>query len=210
MTPSAALARFYPIVPNADWVKRIVPLGVGTIQIRIKDRHSEDISDELDRALKVCRSSHCQLIVNDHWRAAIEVGADYIHLGQEDLASADLAAIRHAKIRIGISTHDEDELNRALDADADYIALGPVYETKLKAMRWAPQGLARVTQWKTRIGHRPLVAIGGITPERATGVLDAGADCVAVITDFMTHPDPDARIAQWLRWSDEYHRENQH
>jgi thiamine-phosphate pyrophosphorylase len=204
MKPNAALARFYPIVPDADWVERIVPLGVGMLQIRMKGREPNEVKSHLRRALTACKKLNCQLIVNDHWREAIEVGADYIHLGQEDLESADLPTIRHANIRIGISTHDDDELIKALAADADYIALGPIYETKLKAMRWEPQGLARVSEWKTRIGSKPLVAIGGITPERATGVLEAGADSLAVITDFMSHPDPDARIVEWLRWANEY------
>lgn len=202
MTNRAPLARFYPIVPDADWVERIVPLGVGMVQIRMKERRTEEVKEHIRRSLSACQNSNCQLVVNDHWSEAIELGADYIHLGQEDLAKADLAAIRQANMRVGISTHDEVELNNALAVDADYIALGPIYETKLKAMRWAPQGLARLTEWKSRIGNKPLVAIGGMTPERASGVLQAGADSVAVITDFMTHPDPDARITQWLSWAD--------
>ena len=83
----------------------------------------------------------------------------------------------------------------------DYVALGPIYETKLKAMQWAPQGLSRVESWKARIGRLPLVAIGGITPERADGVVAAGADSVAVITDFMTAQHPEARIELWLAWA---------
>ena len=86
------------------------------------------------------------------------------------------------------------------------MALGPIYETKLKAMRWAPQGLERIADWKRRIGNVPLVAIGGITPERATGVIAAGAQSVAVITDFMTAPDPEARIGLWLQWAGEVRR----
>lgn len=209
MKPNAALARFYPIVPDADWVERIVPLGVSMVQIRMKGREFNEVKNHLRRALTACKKLNCQLIVNDHWREAIEVGADYVHLGQEDLESADLATIRAANIRVGISTHDDHELTKALAAEADYIALGPIYETKLKAMRWAPQGLDRVTEWKTRIGNKPLVAIGGITPERATGVLEAGADSLAVITDFMSHPDPEARIVEWLRLADKYPRKIQ-
>jgi thiamine-phosphate pyrophosphorylase len=82
------------------------------------------------------------------------------------------------------------------------VALGPIYETRLKVMKWAPQGLARLADWKRRIGTLPLVAIGGITPERANGVLAAGADSVAVITDFFTHPDPVARVRQWVAWAE--------
>ena len=94
-----------------------------------------------------------------------------------------------------------EELDIALAAKPAYVALGPIYETRLKAMKWAPQGLARVADWKARIGDLPLVAIGGITPERAAGVVGAGADSIAVITDFFTNPDPEARVRQWLAWA---------
>ncbi len=142
--------------------------------------------------------SGCQLIVNDYWREAIDAGADYIHLGQEDLAAADVGAIKAAGLRLGISTHSEEELATALAAAPDYVALGPIYKTKLKVMQWAPQGLETIGRWKARIGKLPLVAIGGITPERAPGVIAAGAQSVAVITDFLTAPDPEARIRLWL------------
>ena len=102
---------------------------------------------------------------------------------------------------MGISTHDEAELETALSANPDYVALGPIYETKLKAMKWAPQGLARITRWRARIGSLPLVAIGGITPDLAGGVLAAGASSVAVITDYITSADPDQRIRTWLAWA---------
>jgi len=191
---------FYPIVPDVAWLSRLVPLGVRTIQLRIKDRTVDDILGQIRESLVVCCAHDCRLIVNDHWQAAIEAGAHDVHLGQEDLAAADLAAIRRAGLRLGLSTHSEEELETALRADPAYVALGPIYETKLKAMQWAPQGLDRITQWKRRIGDLPLVAIGGITPERAGGVLAAGADSVAVISDFMTAPHPEARVKLWLDW----------
>jgi thiamine-phosphate pyrophosphorylase len=123
-------------------------------------------------------------------------------LGQEDLAAANLDAIKAAGVKLGISTHDEAELETALAAEPDYVALGPIYETKLKAMKWQPQGLERISSWKARIGSRPLIAIGGITPERAPGILAAGADSVAVITDFFTSPHPEARVHLWLDWAE--------
>ncbi len=192
---------FYPIVPDTSWLKRLVPLGVKTIQLRIKDAEPGDVARQIRDAVAVTRDTQCQLIVNDYWRAAIDAGATYIHLGQEDLASADLAAIKTAGLKLGISTHSEDELETALRAKPDYIALGPIYETKLKAMTWEPQGLERITDWKKRIGAIRLVAIGGITPQRAGGVLAAGADSVAVITDFITAPHPEARVKLWVEWA---------
>ena len=82
-----------------------------------------------------------------------------------------MPAIQAKGVRLGISTHSDEELAIALAAKPDYVALGPIYETRLKVMKWAPQGLDRIADWKTRIGGLPLVAIGGITPERADGVV---------------------------------------
>ena len=195
------LDRFYPIVPDAAWMERLAPLGIKTVQLRAKDMELPRLRDEVDCCLALARRHSFQVIVNDYWEIAIDAGADFIHLGQEDLASADTAAIRRAGLRIGISTHDESELDAALAADPDYVALGPIYETKLKAMAWAPQGLTRIKVWRAKLGDIPLVAIGGITPELAPGVIAAGADCVAVITDFITHPSPEARVAHWVAWS---------
>lgn len=192
---------FYPIAPDLGWMQRIVPLGARTVQLRLKDAGPEDVRRQIRESLSLCKRHGAQLIVNDYWREAIELGADFVHLGQEDLAAADVAAIKAAGLKIGISTHDHAELAIALAAKPDYIALGPIWETKLKAMKWAPQGLDRIRDWKTRVGAIPLCCIGGITPERAPSVIDSGADSVAVITDFFTAPDPEARLKQWLTWA---------
>lgn len=200
---SALLDVFYPIVPDSAWARRLVPLGVRTLQLRYKGDDPRQIRREIDECLALCKAHGCQLIVNDHWRAAIEAGADFVHLGQEDLAEADVATIKAAGLRLGLSSHDHAELAIALAVKPDYVALGPIWETKLKVMKWAPQGLDRIRDWKSRVGDVPLCAIGGITPERAPSVLDAGADCVAVITDFFTHSDPESRVCQWLTWAAE-------
>jgi thiamine-phosphate pyrophosphorylase len=195
------LDRFYPIVPDLAWMERLVPLGVRTIQLRLKDASQAEVRRQITGSLEVCKRHGCDLIVNDYWREAIALGADFIHLVQDDLAGADVAAIKAAGARLGISTHSHEELAIALAAKPDYVALGPIYETKLKAMNWAPQGLARISDWKARIGGLPLCCIGGITPERADGVVAAGADSVAVITDFITHAEPERRVANWLAWA---------
>jgi thiamine-phosphate pyrophosphorylase len=192
---------FYPIVPDLPWLERLLPLGIKTVQLRIKDADPDAVRDDIAVALKLAKKADCQLVVNDFWKEAIDLGAKHLHLGQEDLAAADLKAIKAAGILYGISTHTEDELDVALKADPAYIALGPIYETKLKAMRFGPQGLDRITEWKKRIGAIPLVAIGGITPDRARGVMEAGADSIAVITDFFTAPHPEARVQLWLDWA---------
>ena len=192
---------FYPIVPNIAWLRRLVPLGIKTIQLRIKDATTDDIKAQIDAALEFCAKHDCQLVVNDYWREAIALGASYLHLGQEDLVGADLIAIRSAGLRFGVSTHSLEELATGLAACPDYVALGPVYETKLKTMKWQPQGLQKVTDWKAQLDALPLVAIAGITLERAPKVMRAGADSIAVITDFYTHDTPEARVEEWLAWA---------
>lgn len=193
------LEPFYPIVPDVGWLERIVPLGVKFVQLRIKDASAADVAAQAKRANAFCKEHGCTLVLNDYWEAALDAGVDFIHLGQDDLRTSDLEAIKLARIKLGISTHDDAELDIALAAEPDYVALGPIYETKLKAMPWAPQGLDKIKEWRRRIGRLPLVAIGGLTPERAAGVREAGADSLAVITDFITAPDPEARIKLWLR-----------
>ncbi len=192
------LPRFYPVFDSADWVARAVPLGVRLVQLRIKDRPKAALSAEVSTALALCRRHGAALVVNDHWQLAIELGADWLHLGQEDLDSADIAAIRRAGLKLGISTHDHAELDRALSLTPDYIALGPVYPTILKKMKWTEQGLDRLTEWKSLIGDIPLCAIGGMSVERAQGAFEAGADTVAAVTDITLNPDPDARLRDWL------------
>lgn len=198
---------FYLIVDSAEWIERLVPWGVKLVQLRIKDRPETMMRQEIRRSKTVCLAYGCQLIVNDYWRFAIDEGCDFIHLGQEDLAEADLGAIRRAGLKLGVSTHDVAELDTALAVEPDYVALGPVWPTILKKMKWQPQGVDRVADWKQRIGALPLVAIGGITAERAPLVLGQGADSAAVVTDITLHPDPEARIGQWLaataRWRHE-------
>ena len=208
--PRHGLDIFYPIVPDAAWLERLVPLGIKTVQLRLKGAAPDVVLREIRTSLDVCARYGCQLILNDYWREAIELGADYIHLGQEDLAVADVAAIKKAGIRLGISTHSHEELAIAIAAKPDYVALGPIYETKLKVMKWSPQGLDRIGDWKRRIGALPLIAIGGITPERADHVVTAGADSVAVITDFFTHPDPESRVRQWLQWAEKQRKSASH
>ncbi|MGV1013506.1 MAG: thiamine phosphate synthase [Methyloceanibacter sp.] len=188
---------FYPIVPDTDWLARLLPVGIRLVQLRIKEREPDVVRAEIRKAIALCAAHGCQLVVNDYWREAITAGATFVHLGQEDLAGADLAAIRTAGIKIGVSTHNVEELETALVADADYVALGPIYATSLKVMPFAPQGLPRLAAWRERL-HRPLVAIGGMTVGRAPLALAAGADSVAVISDIVTSHDPELRAKNWL------------
>ena len=192
------LPRVYPIVDSAAWVARLAPLGVRLVQLRIKERAPTEVRAEIAAARLLCATSGIQLIVNDYWEIALEERCDFVHLGQGDLGHADLAALRRAGLRVGISTHDHEELERALSASPDYVALGPIYPTLLKVMPWQPQGLERIGEWKRRIGAIPLVAIGGLTLERLAGVFAAGADVAAVVTDIVRNRDPEERTREWL------------
>jgi thiamine-phosphate pyrophosphorylase len=192
------LDRFYPVFDSADWIERLVPLGIKLVQLRVKDTPPDALRDQILRSKAVCDAHGCTLIINDYWKDAIETGCTYIHLGQEDLDTADISAIRKAGLRLGISTHDKTELSRALSLKPDYIALGPIYPTILKKMKWHEQGLDRLTTWRGLIGDLPLIAIGGMSVERAPGAFTAGADVVAAVTDITLNDNPETRVRQWL------------
>ena len=193
-----SLDRFYPIFDGPDWLDRTLPLGVRLVQLRIKDHPDAALRRDVDRARDLCRHHGATLVVNDHWRIAIEADCDWVHLGQEDLDTADIPAIRRAGLRLGISTHDHAELDRALALAPDYVALGPVYPTILKKMRWHEQGLDRVAEWRRLIGDIPLVAIGGMSVARAAGAFRAGADIVSAVTDITLDDDPETRVREWI------------
>jgi len=189
---------FYPIVDSAAWVARLVGVGAKLIQLRVKDRDEGTVARETREALAICAKFGAILVVNDYWRIAIGQAAPWVHLGQGDLDGADIPAIRRASLRLGVSTHDDAELERALELDPDYVALGPIYPTILKAMAFAPQGLGRIGDWKRRVGAVPLVALGGLNPERAKLCLKAGADVVSVVTDITLNANPEARAREWI------------
>ena len=200
---------FYPIVDSTEWLKRLVPLGIRLVQLRIKttpdtDAERDTLLQDIRLAKTICERHHCQLVVNDHWALAIEAGCDFVHLGQEDLFTADVNAIKAAGMHLGVSTHGKAELEKALSTEPAYIALGPVYPTILKKMPWQPQGVERVAQWKQQVGTIPLVAIGGLTTERAAGVFEAGADIVSLVTDITLNDNPEARVREWLAVTQPY------
>ncbi len=189
---------FYPIVDDAQWLRRLLPIGVKLVQLRIKDRPDAQIRGQVITAKALCARAGATLVVNDHWRIALDEGCDFVHLGQSDLDEADVPALKRVGVRIGISTHSHEELERALTFSPEYVALGPIYPTTLKVMPWAPQGLARISEWKQRISPIPLVAIGGLTIERLPGVFNAGADCAAVVSDVLRHAEPEIRAREWI------------
>ena len=195
--PPPLLHPFYPVVPDVSWVQRLVPLGVKTIQLRLKDVSVNERKTQISQALELCKQQGCTLVINDYWQEAIELGGHFIHLGQEDLDAADLDAIRSAGLKFGLSTHSHEELDIALAAKPDYVALGPVWETSLKKMKWQPQGLTRLAKW-VRKSPVPVVAIGGITLERAPETFATGIASIAVVTDVVFNRSPEERVKAWL------------
>lgn len=193
------LDRFYLILDSTNWLKRLLPHGIKLVQLRIKDMAPDELRAEIRLARDLCATADCLLVVNDYWQIAIEEKCAFIHLGQEDLDNADIPAIRRAGLQLGISTHDRDELDHALTFAPDYIALGPIYPTILKKMKWHQQGLEKLTEWKGLIGDIPLVAIGGMNVKRADGAFRAGADIVSAVTDITLNDTPEERVAEWLQ-----------
>ena len=173
----------YPVVDSVEWIKKLVPLGIKTIQLRIKDKQDDEVENEIKEAITFCRKTSIRLFINDYWRIAVKHRAYGIHLGQEDLADADLQAIADAGCRLGISTHSYAEVARTIAIKPSYIALGPIFETTSKVMPWIPQGIAAVENWVKLLGDDyPLVAIGGINYERAKALKKTGVGSVAMIS----------------------------
>ena len=176
---------FYPVVPTADWVESLLDWGVRTVQLRIKaaDHTLNEIAVQV-RAAVVAGNKipGAQVFINDHWKLALAEKAYGVHLGQEDLDTADIEALRSAGMRLGLSTHTPAELARAKAVQPSYLAIGPIYPTTLKVMSYEPVGLERLAEWARHAAPYPVVAIGGISLVRISGVLACGVDGVAVVS----------------------------
>jgi thiamine-phosphate pyrophosphorylase len=200
-TPLIAPIGFYPVVPTADWVQRLLGWGVRTIQLRAKaaDHNADALEREVRSAVEAGRAvAGAQVFINDHWQLALEAGAYGVHLGQEDLDTADLNALRAAGVRLGLSTHTRAELARAHAAQPSYLAIGPIYPTTLKVMPYEPVGLERLKAWVPLAAPYPVVAIGGISLERLPGVMACGVDGVAVVSAVTLAIDPEQAVLEGL------------
>ena len=192
---------FYPVVPSVEWIERLVPLGIKTIQLRLK--HSEkntwdSIEAQIKRAVEITKGTKCRLFINDHWELALQYGAYGVHLGHQDLPNADLQALNEAGLRLGISTHCYKELALALGHQPSYVAFGPVYATTTKTMTFSPQGLEKLRHWRG-LTTLPLVAIGGIfLDDNAKQVLNTGVDGLAVVRDITENQNPESQTLRWL------------
>ncbi|RLM27462.1 thiamine-phosphate diphosphorylase [Brenneria alni] len=181
--PTAHRLGLYPVVDSVEWIDRLLGVGVKTIQLRIKDLPDEQVEKDIIRAIALGRHYQARLFINDYWSLAVKHQAYGVHLGQEDLDTADLAAIRQAGLRLGVSTHDDRELARAIAIHPSYIALGHIFPTQTKAMPSAPQGIAELTRHIATLADRfPTVAIGGISMDRVPAVLATGVGSIAVVS----------------------------
>ena len=193
---------FYPVVPTAAWVERLLGWGVRTIQLRIKsaDHTPAEISAQIIAAIEAGKAvPGAQVFINDHWQLALAANAYGVHLGQEDLDTADIETLRSANIRLGLSTHTLEELARAKAVQPSYLAIGPIYPTTLKVMPYAPVGLEQLAAWAQLAKPCPVVAIGGISLERLPGVLACGVDGVAVVSAVTLAADPRQAALDGLR-----------
>lgn len=187
----------YPVVDSVQWIERLLDAGVRTLQLRIKDRRDEEVEADVVAAIALGRRYNARLFINDYWRLAIKHQAYGVHLGQEDLQATDLNAIRAAGLRLGVSTHDDMEIDVAL-ARPSYIALGHVFPTQTKQMPSAPQGLEQLARHVERLADYPTVAIGGISLARAPAVIATGVGSIAVVSAITQAADWRLATAQLL------------
>jgi len=183
----------YAVVDSATWVERALAAGVRTVQLRIKEGPRDPLRREVQRSVQAARQAHAQLFINDHWQLAIEHGAYGVHLGQEDLLTADMDAIRNAGLRIGLSTHSYWEVCRARAWAPSYIACGPIHATTTKDMPWRPQGPGNLAYW-CRTLREPVVAIAGMDAQRSHEAVRCGAAGVAVLRGIVQANDPERVI----------------
>ena len=182
----------YAVLPDAAWVGRMAQAGVPTLQLRFKSDDARAIEREVASAVEAVRGTPALLFINDHWQAAIAAGAYGVHLGQEDIASANLEVIRKAGLRLGLSSHGYAEMLKADASSPSYIAMGAVYPTTLKRMTTPPQGVGRLAAYAQLMRHYPLVAIGGIDESRLPEVLACQVGSVAFVRAIVAAPNPEA------------------
>lgn len=188
----------YPIVDRADWLARLLPLGVKIIQLRIKDLCGDALKAEIQKSVQIAEKYNCQLFINDYWQLAIECGAYGVHLGQEDIDEANLNVIAEAGLRLGLSSHCFYEVARAKTIKPSYIAFGPVYATQTKDMPWIPQGASGLAIWRTLLKDVSMVAIGGIHDERFEQVKKMGVDSIAMVSAITAQDDPERSCLEYL------------
>jgi thiamine-phosphate pyrophosphorylase len=170
--------------------------GARLLQVRGKSQGSGALLELTERAVRMARPRSAQVIVNDRADIAVLSGADGVHVGQDDLSVEDVRAIVGPLSIVGLSTHTREQIDRAVDSDASYVAVGPVFATTTKQTGYDARGLDLVAYAAGR--GKPIVAIGGITLAQAPAVAAAGASAVAVITDLLAGHDVEERVRAFV------------
>lgn len=191
----------YTIVPDLEWLKRHIDLGVTTIQLRIKNIpvgaiHELPLQKIIHEAVNLAKQKNCKLFINDHWREAITAGAYGVHLGQKDLDKLDPKILEKSGLRLGISTHSYFEAARAHYYRPSTIALGPIFPTDSHPVSFSPQGTHRLRIWKKLFGY-PLIAIGGIHLSNATQVLAEDVHGVCVMSEMQDEVTVRTKFSKW-------------
>ena len=187
----------YPVVDSIYWLKRLFPLGLEVIQLRLKNKSEQEVELLIAEAVALSKQYKTRLFINDYWQLAIKHGAYGVHIGQEDLQDADLTAIEQAGLRLGISTHGCYEFLLAQQLQPSYLAIGAIFPTKTKNMTGQIQGLANLKQILKLATDIPVVAIGGINHQRAEPVWQTGVDSVAVVTAITESENAETAVKQF-------------
>lgn len=193
----------YPVVDSVDWVKWLLPIGVTSIQLRIKNKHGIELEHEISESIKIAKEYDARLFINDYWEIALKHDAYGVHLGQEDINTADINLIRNAGLRLGISTHNEDEIARAYALKPSYLACGPVYPTTSKIMPHQPLGIHQLKEYQQSLNY-PIVAIGGIAMHNIKNVLATSVNGIALISAITKAHDPIHATQQLLKAVSQY------
>ena len=183
---------------HAEQIACLSRLGVRLIQFRDKTLSPRDFYREADEALRVAREVGVKLIINDRVDIALSLGADGVHLGQEDLPPEAARQLLGSEAIIGLSTHNLEQARLAATQPVDYIALGPIFSTVSKDKPDPEVGLGVLRQAREVVGQTPLVAIGGISSANSREVIDSGADAIALISDLWSASNPAVAYAEWL------------
>jgi hydroxymethylpyrimidine kinase/phosphomethylpyrimidine kinase/thiamine-phosphate diphosphorylase len=189
----------YPVVDSVHWLKRLLPLGLRIIQLRLKNKTQEQLESYIKQAVKLSKSYQTRLIINDYWQLAIKYRAYGVHIGQEDIETADLSAIQASGLRLGISTHGCYEFLRAQQLKPSYLAVGAIFSTKTKDMSGQIQGIENLQKILTLTNNIPVVAIGGINHQRAEQVWQTGVDAIAVVTAISESENPEQSVADFIK-----------
>lgn len=204
--PLKAALGLYVIVPSVAELERALVAGVKTLQLRIKSTNPQQLRQQIQQAIQLCQHPDVQLFINDHWQLALELGAYGVHLGQEDINSANLAALQQAGLRLGVSSHGFYKLLRAQQLQPSYLAIGAIFATQTKEMAGKLQGLQKLARYPALFPDIPLVAIGGINESNAKAVLATGIRHLAVVQAFAQATDPKL----WVQQMQQFITEAQH